>query len=267
MSWRQGYGQAGYFFLTLIAGMLMQVGANLCNVYDGWVKNQDQHKNTFGDVDNPLVQGRVSLTAVRNGALGAFLVASLIGFYLTFRCGWPILAFGFLGLIGGRSYTGGPLSYKESGLGPIFVFFLMGPMMVLPSYFIQRGVFEWWPGLVAVPLGLLISMVMQANDIRDAEDDLKTGVRSLAVRWGRKRALWLYAAMWVGAYLTQAWCMQVGMLPWTTAATVLLWPRLLKLARSYGRVEVTRPELVALEKLSAQLFMEYGVLLVAGVLL
>lgn len=267
LAWRQGYCRPGYFALTLIAGMLMQLGANLCNVYDGWVKGQDQRKDTFGDVANPLVQGRVSLTAVRNGAIGAFLVASLLGLYLTWRSGWPILVVGVLGLIGARSYTGGPLSYKESGLGPLLVFFLMGPMMVLPAYFIQRGAFEWWPGLAAVPLGLLISMVMQANDIRDAEDDRKTGVRSLAVRWGRRRALWLYAAMWVGAYLTQAWLMQIGLLPWTTAATVLIWPSLGKLARTYGKAEVARADLVALEKLSARLYMAYGALLVAGVVL
>ncbi len=267
LAWHEGYHRWGLFALTLIAGVLMQCGVNLCNVYDGWTKGQDQQKDTFGDIDNPLVQGRIKLEHVRNGAIGAFTVASLIGFYLAYVCGWPILVFGLIGLIGGRSYTGGPLSYKEAGLGPIIVLFLMGHLMILPSYFIQSGHFAWWVVLAATPVSMLISMVMQANDIRDVEDDIKTGVRSMATRLGRRGALGLYAGMWIGAYAIQGLCVSQGYLPYTSALTVLLWPQLFKMAKTYSDPQVSRENIVALEKMSAQLHLKYGLLNIIALLL
>ena len=267
LAWHRGHCHLGLFALTLVAGVLMQCGVNLCNVYDGWVKGQDQEKNTFGDCDNPLVQGRISLENVKRGAIGAFTIASLIGFYLAYRCGWPILVFGLIGLIGGRSYTGGPLSYKEAGLGPIIVLILMGHLMILPSYFIQNGTFEWWPALAGTPIALLISMVMQANDIRDVEDDIKTGVRSMATRLGRKGALKLYAGMWISAFAIQAYCVHLGLLPYTSAATVVLWPVLFKMARQFSGAEFTREDVVALEKKSAKLHLAYGLINIIALIL
>lgn len=260
LSWHEGYFQPKLFALTLLASVLMQCGSNLCNAYDGWVKGTDIVKGTSGDCDNPLMRGRISLFAVKIGYLLCFGSASTIGLYLSYRCGWPILVFGLLGLLGARSYTGGPLSYKEAGLGPILVFFLMGPMMILPSYFIQRGELHWWPALAGIPISLLISMVMQANDIRDREDDRKVGIKTLATRLGNRGAFAVYATMWILAYAVQGWAISAGYLPWSSAITVAIWPQLLRLARHYSSLNPTRADIVALEKLSAQMYMKYGLL-------
>ncbi len=260
LAWHEGKGNAWYYFLTLIAGVLMQCGVNSFNAYDNFVKGIEAQKTSHGASVSPLVRGLIKADDVKTLGYSAFTVASLIGFYLAYKCGWPVLVFGAIGLFGGRNYTGGRFSYKYLGLGPIFVFFLMGTFMVLPSYFIQSGHYEWWPALASVPISLLISMVMHANDIRDIEDDRKTNTVTIATRLGRKKALVLYCLFWIAAYAVQFWCIKLGYLPYTTLITALLIPVLIKMMRTHFDESVSRTEVISLEIISARLMLFYGIL-------
>ena len=80
------------------------------------------------------------------------------------------------------------------------VFLLMGPLMALPAYYIQGGSLDWRPFLASLPIACLVTSIMHANDIRDIAHDREAGITTLAMLLGRRKALYLYAALCVGAY-------------------------------------------------------------------
>ena len=55
------------------------------------------------------------------------------GLGLTVLRGWPIVALGLIGLVGGYFYTAPPFQYKFHALGVPLVFLLMGPLMTVGS--------------------------------------------------------------------------------------------------------------------------------------
>ena len=64
---------------------------------------------------------------------------SLIGLYLVVAARPAIVVLGLLGLAGGYFYTAPPFQYKFHALGVPLVFVLMGPLMVVGSYFAISG--------------------------------------------------------------------------------------------------------------------------------
>ena len=100
----------------------------------------------------------------------------------------------------------------------MFLFF--GIVAVAGSYFVQVQQLPWQAFVCAVPVGLLASAILVVNNVRDLETDRRAGKRTLAVRLGRARTRWLYAAMLAGAFVTAP-------LPWPlgsmTAWLLLPW--------------------------------------------
>ena len=195
--------QVWLFLLTLVGGILMQAGTNYINTYGDHLSGVDTVESA---VNCPqLVTGAMESKAMKRVGIGCFGLAALIGFFLTWVAGWPILALGILGTLGGYMYTAG-ISYKYAGLGTIFVFFLMGPMMVLGSYWVQMqyayGI--WEAILISIPIALLVSSVLHGNDIRDIEDDRKAGIKTLAMMIDSDFNYTLYKFQIIGAYVAIA---------------------------------------------------------------
>lgn len=266
LSWSQGRANWSGFWITLLAGACIQAGVNVFNSYDDYRNGVDSKKRTYGPSSSPVIRGTLSLTALRWAGLGLFAFSSALGLYLAATCGWPVLLYGILGVIGGYCYTGGNWPYKYHGLGLVLVFWLMGPLMVVPSYFIQSGEQSLLPWLASLPIGFVVMAIMQANDIRDVEDDRYAGIKTLATVLGRRKSIWLYEGMWLAAYATQIWAITQGYLPWTTVATVALWPSLGRGHCSYSKAEIAKSDLLMLVRLTAKWHFLYGALMAAGVM-
>ena len=98
-------------------------------------------------------------------------------------------------------YTGGPRPYGYEGLGELFVFLFFGVVAVGGSYFVQTEDLSWEAFALGVPVGLLAAAILVVNNVRDIETDRRAGKRTLAVQLGRERAVRLFAAMLVLAYV------------------------------------------------------------------
>ena len=79
----------------------------------------------------------------------------------------------------------------------MFVFF--GLVATVGSAYVQVAHLAWLPVLAAVPVGLLATALLEANNLRDVEGDRQANKRTLAVRLGRDRAGWLYIGALLGA--------------------------------------------------------------------
>ena len=98
---------------------------------------------------------------------------AVIGMYvvaLTFAPAWVRgLTFTALGLFFGLFYTADPLVYKKRSLGEIAVFMVWGPLIVGGSYHVLTGSVDYIPMLVSTPIGLLLALVLLANNLKDVE--------------------------------------------------------------------------------------------------
>jgi hypothetical protein len=96
---------------------------------------------------------------------------------------------GILGLVGGYGYTAPPLRYKYRALGVPLVFLLMGPLMVVGSYFAVTGAWSVEALILSVPVGLLVAAILHGNEWRDIGEDTRAGIVTLSSRLGRMGSL------------------------------------------------------------------------------
>ncbi len=172
--------------LTLLAALLMQIGANLSNDYYDW-KNQID-KNDRKGFSRITGSGEVEPESVRLAFIASFAIAFLIGLYLIQSAGAPIAIIGVSSILLAYLYTGGPFPLAYYALGEIIVIFYYGPIAVWGTYFIQTGRLDYFPALVGIGPGLISAAIMAINNLRDRETDKLAGKHTLANILSKKRA-------------------------------------------------------------------------------
>ena len=186
------------FFLTLACALLIQIGTNFANDYSDFARGADTDTRL-----GPLrvtQSGLIDQTSIKRGILVAFGLAVLIGAYLAWIGGWPIIAIGILSVISGLAYTSGPYPLGYHGLGDIFVFIFFGLIAVTGTAYLQSGHWSRLALLLSIPIGLLVTNILVINNLRDLPTDLSAGKRTLATRIGDKATRAQYALFTIGAY-------------------------------------------------------------------
>jgi 1,4-dihydroxy-2-naphthoate polyprenyltransferase len=125
--------------------------------------------------------GLLTATAVHRGAVVCFAIAALMGLFLVYVGGWPILALGILSIASGWGYTGGPLPIAYSPLGEVFCVIFFGLGAVGGTYFLCTEQISW-PALAAgLAIGSLTAAVLLVNNYRDVVSDARVGRRTLPI--------------------------------------------------------------------------------------
>ena len=185
--------------LTLCAAVLIQIGTNLINdVYD-FLSGADT-QDRLGPI-RVVQSGLLSEKKVKLGAYVCFLMALLIGIYLVYKGGIPILLIGSFALISGYCYTAGPYPLGYNGFGDLFVFIFFGLIATPGTYYLQTNIlFDINAILIGSAIGFLAVAILCVNNIRDINSDKKVGKKTLAVRFGFKPVIILYDLMIVLSY-------------------------------------------------------------------
>lgn len=170
-------------FCALIGALLIQIGTNFANDYFDFVKGTDTEER-IGPT-RATQAGLVTPAQMRNATVAVFGLAFLAGLYLVYRGGVPILVLGVVSILCGVLYTGGPFPLGYLGLGDVFVLVFFGPVAVAGTYYVQALSLPTAPILAGLAPGLLSCAILTANNLRDADGDIKTGKRTLAVRFGK----------------------------------------------------------------------------------
>lgn len=122
-------------------------------------------------------------------ALCFLSLAFFIGLYLTFRIGWPVLLFSFLGFLGTYFYVGPPIRWAYRGLGEMVIALSYGPGMILGSYYLQTSRVDFVPFFTSLICGLSMFCLSIINEIPDYYQDKLVGKRNLVVRLGKRRSI------------------------------------------------------------------------------
>ncbi|MHB1712532.1 MAG: 1,4-dihydroxy-2-naphthoate polyprenyltransferase [Acidimicrobiales bacterium] len=194
---------------ALVVALAIQVGTNYANDYSDGIRGTDDAR--VGPV-RLVASGLASPPAVKRAAFMAFGIAAIVGLGLAWATSWWVLLVGAAGLAAGWFYTGGPRPYGYAGFGELVVFAFFGPVATIGTYYVQTLRLGGWTVLWAsMAVGLLAAALLLANNLRDIVTDLGSGKRTLAARFGRRRA----GRFYIGCVMLPF----VGVLIWGLLAT------------------------------------------------
>jgi 1,4-dihydroxy-2-naphthoate octaprenyltransferase len=177
---------------TLLAALLIQAGTNLHNDAADFERGNDR-PDRLGPL-RVTAAGWASAAAVRRAAYLAFGGAFLLGIFLAWVGGRPILIIGLASLGAGVGYSGSPRPISHTPFGEVFVWMFFGVLAVAGTYWLQAGHWSAAPLAAGAVLGLPAAAVLLANNLRDVAADTAAGRRTLAAVLGDAGTRNLYAA-------------------------------------------------------------------------
>lgn len=253
------------FPLVVICSLLYHAGTNLISDYFDFQRGVDRNY-TFGS-SRVLVEGLLTPGQILAAAWILFGIATILGFILIAVRGLPMLILGVVGLLGGYLYTGRPIGYKYVALGDFLVFTLMGPLMVIGSYFTLTGAYNNTVLFVSLPIGFLVAAILHANNLRDISHDAQAGVKTLANLIGHKGAKVEYFFLVSAAYLSVLIMVFAKIVsPWSLLVFLSL-PPALKNIKSIANSQPEKPKAIALiDVQTAQLHLLFGLLLTISII-
>jgi 1,4-dihydroxy-2-naphthoate octaprenyltransferase len=253
------------YVLTVFGVVFLHAGTNVLNDYFDF-KNKVDTSNVPGSFSNEsrvLIQKMLTTKQVLTLGLVLFALSLPIGIYLTYAKGLPVLIIGVLGFLAGFFYTANPISFKYLALGEPMVFLMWGPLMVSGAYFVQQGEVTAQAIWVSVPFGILVALILLANNIRDIQYDSKVGIKTLAILLGQKGAVGLYQGLVWSAYLGIFLLCLTQQLSWWGLLVLVSVPVALKLVKGIT-AEIAPPDADAR---TAQLDTLFGLLLVISLII
>ena len=169
--------------MTLLAAVLIQIGANFANDVFDFEKGADR-EDRLGPT-RATQSGLISNEKMKKAMWLVFSMAICVGFYLAFIGGWPIVIIGLASIAAGIAYTGGPYPLGYHGFGDVFVFIFFGLIAVPGTYYMQSGTVNALSLYMGVAMGMLTTAILVVNNLRDADMDALSGKKTLAVRLGK----------------------------------------------------------------------------------
>jgi len=189
------YAAGKFSFLTaalaILTTLLLQILSNFANDL-GDSKNGVDNKNR--KVALRAVQtGKISPSEMKNAVIIAASLSfisgiSLLFFALQYAKPQTIITFVILGLIAilaAIAYTVGKKPYGYMGLGDVSVFLFFGWVGTFGTYYLQTEILNYYILIPASGCGFLSVAVLNLNNLRDIENDRKTGKNSIPVRIGK----------------------------------------------------------------------------------
>jgi 1,4-dihydroxy-2-naphthoate octaprenyltransferase len=186
-----GWKLSGEFCLwlmlaTLGSCMCLQIATNFFNDAIDSLKGSDT-KERLGPA-RITASGMMPAKTVLWVAVGVLGLATLLSVPLFIYRGWPIVAIGIPSLWFCYGYTGGPMPLAYRGLGELFVVLFFGLVAVTGSAFVQSGQWHFEAVVAGLQIGMLSTVLIAINNLRDIAEDTKSGKRTLAVRFGKRFA-------------------------------------------------------------------------------
>lgn len=222
---------------ALAVGLLLQIASNLANDVFDFERGTDTVERV-----GPMRVTQASLLApsqVKTGLAIVVVIAIILGAYLTWSAGWPVILIGVAAIACAILYTGGPYPLGYHGYGDLLVFLFFGLAAVTGTYFVQAHSISQAALWMSVPMGLIVVNLLVVNNLRDIQTDKKAGKITLAVRLGEKVTRINYIAWIVIAYSFIPILALFHVIPWMALLTWITLPIAWKVTRivmtSHGR--------------------------------
>jgi 1,4-dihydroxy-2-naphthoate octaprenyltransferase len=249
--------------IALMCSVLIQVGTNFTNDLYDFLKGADK-KDRSGP-HRALASGWLPASEMKIAVILTYGFAFILGMYLVYIGGLPILIIGILSILAGFAYTAGPYPLAYNGLGDIFVFLFFGLVGTIGTFYVQTlqvTPLVFWS---SIPVGALITNILVVNNYRDTEEDRIAGKKTLAVLFGKRFARYQYIFFMIVSYLTPL------VVYFTFRQNVWVFLPLLTFPISFKLVKMIftfeGKQLNKTLELTARLSLLYGILFALGILI
>ena len=172
------------FIAMMLACLALQIATNLFNEYYDFKRGLDTAEST--GIGGGIVRHGLKPKNVLTVAFLLYILAAIIGVYICMNSSWWLVVIGLFGMAIGYLYTGGPLPIAYTPFGELFSGLLMGTGFVLIAFFIQTNTITVQSVLISIPIGILVGAINMSNNIRDIEEDIKGGRKTLAILLGHQ---------------------------------------------------------------------------------
>lgn len=251
------------YLLTLFGGVFAHGATNLINDYYDVKSGVDRPDvSTAQYRPHPLMEGALSLKGVFIASIILYALACVIGIYLAYDRGCVLVGLMIAGFLFSLAYTAPPLKYKYYALGEIGVFLMWGPLMVEGAYFVQHQTFSLPALWVSLPFGVLVALVLLANNLRDVLHDKREGISTLPMLFNKQRGRNLYLGLIIFAYAAVIIMAIIGPLTLWSLIVLLSLPVAIKLFKT-----VAKKLPMDADARTAQVDTAFGVLLVISIIL
>jgi 1,4-dihydroxy-2-naphthoate octaprenyltransferase len=195
------------FWLAILTTIGFQVLSNFANDYGDGIKGSD--KNRTGEA-RMVASGVITPKQMKSAMILTTMITLIIALMLIYvafgsdNFGYSILFFalGIASITAAIKYTVGKSAYGYSGFGDVFVFIFFGMVSVVGSYFMYTKFINFEIFLPAISIGLLSTAVLNLNNLRDLEEDLKNDKNTLVVKLGTEKAKKYHYFLIIGALIS-----------------------------------------------------------------
>lgn len=228
--WHQNQFDLLRFLLVLFGSCFFHIACNVANDYFDFKSGNDAlNKNAvtpFSGGSRMVLEGFVKPHEALTVSIIFAVLGSAIGIYLNaISSGNFVLYIGIAALFLVYGYNGFPLYLVNKGLGEIAIFLAWGPFIVCGAYYVQaQNISSLWPWLVAVPSGILTTLVLLINEFADREADEATGRKTWVILFGFKASLLFYLLLALSCYVVVMIGIFFGDWPLLSLLTLLTLP-------------------------------------------
>ncbi len=187
--------------LAVLTTVALQVLSNFANDFGdsmNGVDNQDRKVALRAVQTGKINREEMKKVVVLTATLSFFMGVGLLAYSLQ-DASWDIwmkfLGLGVACIAAAIAYTVGKRPYGYMGLGDLSVFLFFGLVGTMGSYFLQTKTLPWHIALPAAGCGLLSVAVLNLNNLRDLENDKRTGKYSIPVRIGKTLGFYYQKAL------------------------------------------------------------------------
>jgi 1,4-dihydroxy-2-naphthoate polyprenyltransferase len=213
----RGFSILSWLDILLVA-LLMQIATNSLNEYGDYRHSIDTVPSAgFAGI---IVSGEVRAREVLYVAAACYALAFCLGTALVFERGAALLVLGVLAILAGVLYSEGPLPVSSTPFGEVLVGVVMGPVEVVSADIAASGSTSLLALAYSVPVGLMVTSILLANNLRDVDKDREHGRRTIAVLVGRRRGTLLMLCLVASAFL---WSIPAFFLFSAPTSVFLIW--------------------------------------------
>ncbi len=209
------------YILGAVALLFIHLGSNSANDYFDYKNNIDR-AGTFGSSGSRLlIRSKITLQEEKWIMIVCFMISLIVGIYITFLIGFPVLFFGIAGIIGGYFYTANPVHLKYRGWGVPLIFSLYGPLITLGGQYLMVRHLTFTAFIFSLIIGFPVANIALANEIRDTQNDIQVKIKSFTIIFGDLSGAYLYLMMFLLQYILLFYEVLIGRIsPWTLIALV-----------------------------------------------
>jgi len=252
-----------WFAVTALGITIFHAAANVINdYYDTLYKIDQPDSPTAKYRPQPILSGMLTPRQLLWEAVILFALTFTIGLTTAFIRSYHILWIGIIGLLTSIYYTAGPVKFKYRALGEFAVFMMWGPLMVEGAYAVQRQALSVKALYISIPFGILVALVLFANNMRDIDYDSRHNVKTLSIVLGSHKSYILFAVLIMTAYASVLGMIALGIMSLWGFLIFLSLPKALSLLKTFKE---KIPDMA--DALTAQFDTVFGILLITAILL